>query len=135
MRARRYFSLVVTISLTAATASVLVSSKAESQAPGSLTEQDAGRAIYEARCETCHGLHGRGTKGYEIPATGPALQGDPFIINTPEIVIAQVIRNGRTGARRTFNDTFADMPSFDGSRIPDLRPLIAYLKGDMQQNK
>lgn len=100
-----------------------------------ITEQDVGRDIYNARCETCHGVHGRGTKGYQLPATAPPLQGDQFIIAAPESIIAQVIRNGRTGAQRRYDDTYPDMPSFDASMIQDLRPLIAYLKGDMQQGK
>jgi mono/diheme cytochrome c family protein len=109
--------------------------RAAEPAAGDLTEQDAGRAVYQARCATCHGPHGEGTKGFEIPATGPALKGDGFIIASPESAIATVIRHGRTGARRHFNDTFPDMPSFDGSRIEDLRPLIHYLKGEMQEGK
>lgn len=97
-----------------------------------LTDQGQGRAMFLARCSTCHGPDGQGTKGIEIPATGPALKGDPFIIAAPDAVIAEVIRHGRTGAKRLYDDTFPDMPSFDATKIPDLRPLIAYLKGDMQ---
>jgi len=139
MRSREYVSVLLSLAITAAAGSMLALSSgraAEPPAPpGALTEQDAGRAVYQARCETCHGLNGRGTKGYEIPATGPALKGNPFVISAPETAIAEVIRKGRTGARRLYNDTFADMPSFDGTRIADLRPLLAYLKGDMQQDK
>lgn len=98
-----------------------------------LTEQGTGREIYLQRCSTCHGPDGQGTKGLEIPATGPALKGDPFILAAPDTLIAQVIRHGRTGAKRLYDDTFPDMPSFDASMIPDIRPLIAYLKGDMQK--
>lgn len=101
----------------------------------SLTEQDAGRAIYDARCSTCHGVHGEGTKGYQLPATAPPLQGNQFIVYAPDTAIADVIRNGRSGARRHYDDTYPDMPSFDATRIADLRPLIAYLKGEMQQGK
>jgi mono/diheme cytochrome c family protein len=104
-------------------------------APGQLTEQDVGRDIFVVHCETCHGLHGEGTKGHQIPSTGPALQGDPFVIAAPPVAIASVIRNGRTGARRLYNDVFPHMPSVDASMIEDLRPLIAYLKGDMQKGK
>jgi mono/diheme cytochrome c family protein len=100
-----------------------------------ITDQDVGRAIFNARCETCHGLHGEGTKGHELPATAPPLQGDQFIVYAPDTAIAEVIRNGRTGAKRHYDDTYPDMPSFDATMIADLRPLIAYLKGDMQQGK
>lgn len=98
-----------------------------------LTEQGTGLEIYLQRCSTCHGPDGQGTKGLEIPATGPALKGDPFILAAPDALIAQVIRHGRTGAKRLYDDTFPDMPSFDATMIPDIRPLIAYLKGDMQK--
>ena len=98
-----------------------------------LTEQGTGREIYLQRCSTCHGPDGQGTKGLEIPATGPALKGDPFIIAAPDTMIASVIRHGRTGAKRLYNDTYPDMPSFDATMIPDIRPLMAYLKGDMQK--
>ncbi|MGH8372124.1 MAG: c-type cytochrome [Gammaproteobacteria bacterium] len=110
--------------------------RAADQTTGSsLTEQDAGRAIFDARCATCHGDHGEGTKGHELPATAPPLQGNQFIVYAPETAIAEVIRNGRTGAKRHYDDTYPDMPSFDATMIQDLRPLIAYLKGDMQQGK
>lgn len=98
-----------------------------------LTEQGTGREIYLQRCSTCHGPDGQGTKGLEIPATGPALKGDPFILAAPDTLITQVIRHGRTGAKRLYDDTFPDMPSFDATMIPDIRPLVAYLKGDMQK--
>ncbi|HET7394814.1 MAG TPA: cytochrome c [Gammaproteobacteria bacterium] len=100
-----------------------------------ITDQDVGRAIYNARCETCHGLHGEGTKGHQLPATAPPLQGNQFIVYAPDTAIAEVIRNGRTGAKRHYDDTYPDMPSFDATMIQDLRPLIAYLKGDMQKGK
>lgn len=103
--------------------------------PVVLTDQGVGREIYLQRCSTCHGPDGQGTKGLEIPATGPALKGDPFIIAAPPEIIADVIRHGRTGAKRLYNDTFPDMPSFDATMIQDIRPLIAYLKGDMQKTE
>ncbi|HET7922988.1 MAG TPA: cytochrome c [Gammaproteobacteria bacterium] len=108
---------------------------ADQAASTSLTEQDVGRAIYEARCSTCHGVHGQGTKGHQLPATAPPLQGNQFIVYAPDAAIADIIRNGRSGARRHYDDTYPDMPSFDATRIADLRPLIAYLKGEMQQGK
>lgn len=131
-------SIAVLLGFTALAIGGLVHSRpaiAAGDTAGAITEQDVGRDIYVVRCSTCHGVHGRGTKGYELPATGPALQGDKFIIYAPPTAIAAVIRNGRTGAERHFNDTFPDMPSFDASMIEDLRPLIAYLKGDMQKGK
>jgi mono/diheme cytochrome c family protein len=99
-----------------------------------LSEQAVGKAIYEARCSTCHGPNGEGTKGHQIPATAPPLKGNPFVQYGSVEAIVQVIRHGRTGAKRHYDDTYPDMPSFDATMIEDIRPLIAYLKGDMQKS-
>lgn len=98
-----------------------------------ITDQDVGKGIYDVRCSTCHGENGDGNVGKIMPLTAPPLKGDQFIISAPDKMIADVIRHGRTGARRHYDDTYADMPSFDASMIEDIRPLIAYLKGDMQK--
>jgi len=100
---------------------------------GTITVQDVGKDIYDARCSTCHGPGGDGNLGHTMPYTAPPLKGDQFVIGAPDKMIADVIRHGRTGARRHFDDTYPDMPSFDASMIEDIRPLIAYLKGDMQK--
>ena len=99
---------------------------------GGITQQDVGKEIFEARCSTCHGENGDGNVGKIMPLTAPPLKGDQFVISAPDKMIADVIRHGRTGARRHYDDTYPDMPSFDASMIEDIRPLIAYLKGDMQ---
>lgn len=117
----------------AAGAMLIVFQSAFAADPGILTEQATGKAIYEARCSTCHGPNGEGTKGYQIPATAPPLRGDPFVQYGSVAAIVQVIRHGRTGAKRHYDDTYADMPSFDATMIDDLRPLIAFLKGDLQK--
>jgi mono/diheme cytochrome c family protein len=96
--------------------------------------QLVGKELFYVHCSTCHGPVGQGTKGVQQPATGPALKGNQFIISAPEAMIWDVIRHGRTGARRHYDDAFPDMPSFDATRIEDLRPLIAYLKGNMQKD-
>jgi len=100
---------------------------------GAITVQDVGKDIYDTRCSTCHGPGGDGNVGHTMPYTAPPLKGDQFVISAPDKMIADVIRHGRTGARRHFDDTYPDMPSFDASMIEDLRPLLAYLKGDMQK--
>ena len=110
----------------------LVQRAAAADDSSGITQQDVGKGIYEARCSTCHGEGGDGNVGKIMPLTAPPLKGDQFIISAPDKMIADVIRNGRTGARRHYDDTYADMPSFDASMIEDIRPLIAYLKGDMQ---
>lgn len=100
---------------------------------GAITEQDVGKGIFDARCATCHGDGGDGNVGKIMPLTAPPLKGDQFVISAPDKMVADVIRHGRTGARRHFDDTYPDMPSFDASMIEDIRPLIAYLKGEMQK--
>lgn len=110
----------------------LVQRPAVADDSGGITQQDVGREIFEARCSTCHGENGDGNVGKIMPLTAPPLKGDQFVISAPDKMIADVIRHGRTGARRHFDDTYPDMPSFDASMIEDIRPLIAYLKGDMQ---
>ena len=110
----------------------LVQRPAAADDSGGITQQDVGKGIYETRCSTCHGENGDGNVGKIMPLTAPPLKGDQFIISAPDKMIADVIRHGRTGARRHYDDTYPDMPSFDASMIEDIRPLIAYLKGDMQ---
>lgn len=100
---------------------------------GPITDQDVGKDIYDVRCSTCHGPGGDGNVGHTMPYTAPPLKGDQFVISAPDKMVADVIRHGRTGARRHFDDTYPDMPSFDASMIEDIRPLLAYLKGDMQK--
>jgi len=116
-----------------ALAAFMPRSTAHAAAGGNLSEQQIGQAIYQVRCATCHGPHGEGTKGLEIPATAPPLRGNQFVKFAPAAALADVIRNGRNGKERVYDETYADMPSFDASMIEDLRPLIAYMKGDMQQ--
>ncbi len=131
------FARVHLVFFTALLGTVLVASMprstAHAAASGSLSEQQIGQAIYRVRCATCHGPNGEGTKGLEIPATAPPLRGNQFVKFAPPTALADVIRNGRNGTERVYDETYADMPSFDASMIEDLRPLIAYMKGDMQQ--
>ncbi len=94
-------------------------------------DQAVGKAIYDARCATCHGPGGRGTPD-RIPAIGPPLNGNPFVTYGTSVALQQVIRNGRTGWKGRY-DEYPNMPSFDATMIADLRPLIAYLKGEMQE--
>ncbi|HEX7061661.1 MAG TPA: cytochrome c [Woeseiaceae bacterium] len=96
-----------------------------------VNEQSVGKAIYDARCASCHGPGGHGTPD-QIPAVAPPLSGNPFVsFGTPE-ALQQVIRGGRTGWKGRY-DEYPNMPSFDATMIADLRPLIAYLKGEMQE--
>jgi mono/diheme cytochrome c family protein len=88
---------------------------------------------YQMRCATCHGVEGQGTKGVAMPATGPALKGNPFVGNGGAAAIRNVIRKGRTGPQRLYDDTFPNMPAFGPEGVPDVDALVAYLKGDLQK--
>lgn len=87
---------------------------------------------FQLRCATCHGTEGQGTKGV-MPALGPALKGNPFIVNGSPAAIRTVIRKGRSGQKRLYNDTYPNMPSFGSEAVPDVDALVAYLKGDLQK--
>ncbi|MDZ7749298.1 MAG: cytochrome c [Halofilum sp. (in: g-proteobacteria)] len=90
-----------------------------------------GADMYEVRCATCHGANGEGTKG-RIPALGPPLRGNQFVVNAPENVLRDVIRNGRQGMDRNYDDEYPNMPAFDYTMVDDMEALIEFLKGDLQ---
>ncbi len=56
---------------------------------------DAGRAIYDARCSTCHGLDARGG---EAPTIGPRSNA----ASSPDARVLQVIRDGLPGGMPGF---------------------------------
>jgi mono/diheme cytochrome c family protein len=89
---------------------------------------------YQMRCATCHGVEGQGTKGVAMPATGPALKANPFVVNGSPAALRNVIRKGRTGPQRLYDDTFPNMPGFGAEAVPDVEGLVAYLKGDLQKD-
>jgi mono/diheme cytochrome c family protein len=89
--------------------------------------------FYEERCATCHGDRGQGTRNWGVPPTGPALKGNPFVVNGSPAAIRQVIRKGRQGARRLYDDAYPNMPAFGPGLVPDVDALVAYLKGDLQR--
>jgi mono/diheme cytochrome c family protein len=87
---------------------------------------------YQLRCGSCHGTEGQGTKGV-VPALAPALKGNPFVVNGSPAAIRTVIRKGRAGQKRLYNDTYPNMPSFGSEAVPDVDALVAYIKGDLQK--
>jgi mono/diheme cytochrome c family protein len=87
---------------------------------------------FQLRCSGCHGSEGQGTKGV-MPVLGPALKGNPFVVNGSPAAVKTVIRKGRSGQKRLYNDTYPNMPSFGSEAIPDVDALVAYLKGDLQK--
>lgn len=86
---------------------------------------------YKLRCSTCHGANGQGTRA-SLPSLGPALKGNPFVVNGSPAAIKSVIRKGRSGQKRLYDDTYPNMPSYGFEVVPDTDALIAYLKGDLQ---
>ena len=91
-----------------------------------------GKEVYMLRCASCHGSQGQGTK-HMVPALAPALKGNPFVAQGSEAAIASVIRKGRSGQARLYNDTFPNMPSFGVEVVPDVPALVSFLKGDLQK--
>ena len=91
-----------------------------------------GAANYALRCSHCHGSAGQGTRA-NIPPLGPALKGKPFVVNGSPAALKTVIRKGRQGSKRLYNDAYPNMPSFGFEVVPDTDALIAYLKGDLQK--
>ena len=87
---------------------------------------------YQLRCATCHGSEGQGTKA-QLPALAPALKGNPFVVNGSPAALRTVIRKGRAGQKRLYNDTYPNMPSFGPEVVPDVDALVAYIKGDLQR--
>jgi mono/diheme cytochrome c family protein len=90
-------------------------------------------AYYQMRCATCHGDQGQGTRNWGVPPTGPALKGNPFIQNGSPAAIRTVIRKGRAGKKRLYDDAFPNMPAFGPEMVPDVEALVAFLKGDLQK--
>ena len=99
--------------------------------PASAAFDAAG--YYEERCATCHGDRGQGTRNWGVPPTGPALRGNPFVVNGSPAAIRQVIRKGRQGQRRLYDDAYPNMPAFGPGLVPDVDALVAYLKTDLQK--
>jgi mono/diheme cytochrome c family protein len=87
---------------------------------------------YQMRCSGCHGPAGQGTR-HQLPSLGPALKGNPFVVNGSAAAIRTVVRKGRQGERRLYNDTYPNMPSFGPEAVPDVDALVAYIKGPLQK--
>jgi mono/diheme cytochrome c family protein len=88
--------------------------------------------LYSLRCATCHGVDGTGTRNL-VPATGPALKGNPFVVNGSIAALRTVIRKGRSGSRRLYNDTYPNMPGFGDEAVSDADRLAKWLKEDLQK--
>jgi mono/diheme cytochrome c family protein len=89
-------------------------------------------AMYQLRCGYCHGDRGQGTRATN-PPLGPALRANPFVTNGSPAAIRQVIRKGRQGEKRLYNDAYPNMPAFGAEAVEDVDALVGYLKGDLQK--
>ena len=87
---------------------------------------------YQLRCGYCHGNQGQGTRATN-PPLGPALKGNPFVVNGSPAALRQVIRKGRQGEKRLYNDAYPNMPAYDAGTVEDVDALVQYLKGDLQK--
>jgi mono/diheme cytochrome c family protein len=73
----------------------------ETTAPEEPSDQallQLGVEVYEANCQGCHGQEGAG-------GVGPALTGNPFVVDASEDEVRQVVEQGRPGTA---------MPGFEG---------------------
>ncbi|HUP30580.1 MAG TPA: cytochrome c [Usitatibacter sp.] len=96
-----------------------------------LAANDAAE-MYKLRCSACHGSNGQGTRA-TLPSLGPALKGNPFVMNGSPAAIKSVIRKGRQGQKRLYDDTYPNMPAFGFEAVPDPDALIAYMKDGLQK--
>lgn len=106
----------------------IVASLALSQA--SASEIDAAD-YYKLRCATCHGADGEGTR-HKSPSLGPPLRDNPFVIHAPVEMLTRLIRHGRGGQQRVYDDAYPNMPAFDAGLVPDAAGLVHYLKTVLQ---
>ena len=97
------------------------------------SEVDAA-GYYELRCASCHGAEGEGTRD-RSPSLGPPLRGNPFVINAPAEMLVNLIRHGRGGQQRVYDDAYPNMPAFDAGLVPDAAGLVNYLKTVLQQDR
>lgn len=96
-------------------------------------DSDVGKDVYQMRCASCHGANGLGPEEGGVPKLGPALKGNAFVQNAPYEAIYMLIRKGRGGADRVYDDKYPNMPAFGALMVPDVRALVEYLKGDLQK--
>ena len=97
------------------------------------SEIDAA-GYYSLRCASCHGANGEGTRD-KSPSLGPPLRGNPLVINAPVEMLISIIRHGRGGQQRVYDDAYPNMPAFDAGLVPDVMGLATYLKTVLQQQE
>ena len=80
-----------------------------------------GATIFKSKCSACHGQDGAGS------AVAPAFKGNAFIQNSSETDIAQVIKNGRTGAEKKYKQFAIAMPK-QTLNDDEIKAVITQLK-------
>lgn len=100
-------------------------------APAAAGEVDAA-GYYLLRCASCHGIHGEGTRD-KSPSLAPPLKGNPLVVNAPAEMLAGIIRHGRSGQQRVYDDAYPNMPAFGVEMVPDALGLANYLKTGLQE--
>lgn len=89
----------------------------------------AGSKIFHSQdCTGCHGPNGEGIAGL-----APPLKGSKFVLTATEQQIANVIKNGRSGAQKHFKNLPQPMPPHPDLSAKQLRELVQYLKGGLQK--
>lgn len=101
-------------------------------APAAAIAANDAAEMYKLRCSHCHGADGQGTRA-SVPPLGPAIRGNPFVVNGSPAAISRVIRKGRQGQKRIYDDAYPNMPAFGFEVVPDTDALVAYLKGGLQK--
>lgn len=81
-----------------------------------------GEKIFKARCVACHGAGGAGT------GMAPAFVGNDWIKGATKAEIADVVKNGRTGAAKRHKDFAMGMPPQAGMPDEDVDAVVDYLK-------
>jgi mono/diheme cytochrome c family protein len=85
-----------------------------------------GSELFRAKCIACHGPKGEGTP------VGPALKGDPFIVNGAPDEIKKVVMTGRSDSEKKYPDIMNAMPGGLATES-EADALVVYLKGDLQK--
>ena len=86
-----------------------------------------GKTTFASTCAACHGSRGQGTQGL-----APALKGDAFVTQGKVSEIEDTIQNGRSGAKKKYQDIPMDMPAWHLSDA-DLKAVVAYIRGELQK--
>lgn len=102
-------------------------------ATATAADNDVGADVYQLRCASCHGAEGLGPEEGGLPKLAPPLKGNAFVMNAPYEAIYMVIRKGRGGAARVYDDKYPNMPAFGALMVPDVRALVEFLKGELQE--